>query len=103
MKVLIELSIEHYDLLVAEWHKAPREYAILKNSIVAQDPATNPDRRIVKILCDEDEAISLMNKAITVYPNVAGAIGAAIDLARKLDELFRKYNPYTPPWRHRST
>ncbi|MEX0805814.1 MAG: hypothetical protein WD688_21225 [Candidatus Binatia bacterium] len=82
MKVLIEMSPEHYELFVAECDITSREYSILKNSLVARDPA-EPDRRTIKILCDKEEALQLLDAAKRLYPNAAPAISAGLDRARE--------------------
>ena len=57
-------------------------YTILKNSVVAHKDA-NPNRRVVQILCDEDDALTLLGAARQVYPEVTRTINAAIDRARE--------------------
>lgn len=59
MAVLISIPVEDYDLFTAELPITSREYTVMKNSIVAQDPTADADRRVVQILCDEEEARSL--------------------------------------------
>jgi hypothetical protein len=78
VKVLIEIPPEHYDLFVAECDIASRDYTVLKNSVVANDAPLDPDRRVIQILCDEDEALSLLATASRVYPQVVPAIRAAL-------------------------
>ena len=55
----------------------------MKNSVVPHDQEADPDRRIVQLLCDEDDALKLLGTAILVYPDVVSTIGAAIDRARE--------------------
>jgi hypothetical protein len=83
MKVLIEMPLEHYETFLDVSDITSREYTILKNSVVAQEPVADPGRSIVQILCNEDEALKLLGSAIQIYPEVVQAITAAIDRARK--------------------
>ena len=57
-------------------------YTILKNSVVAHKDA-DPNRRVVQILCDEDDALTLLGATGQVYPEVTRTINAAIDRARE--------------------
>jgi len=52
----------------------------LKNSVVPHDQEADPDRRIVQILCDEEEARQILAAGFQVYPEVTRAIRAAISL-----------------------
>lgn len=76
------MSPEHYELFVAECDITSREYSILKNSIVARDPA-EPGRQAIKILCDKEEALQLLDTAKRLYPKAAPAISAGLGRARQ--------------------
>ena len=78
MEVLISIPVEDYDLFTAELPITSREYTVMKNSIVAQDPTADADRWIVQILCDEDEARSLLALAERVYPAVVPYLRTAL-------------------------
>ena len=82
MKVMIEIPTEHYDLFVAECDQTFQEYSI-QNSVNARDQVGEPDRRVVQIRCDEEEALTLLGAACQVYPDVTRAISTAIDRALK--------------------
>lgn len=81
MKVLINMPVEHYDLFTAELPINSREYTVMKNSIVARHPTSDPDRRVVQILCDEDEARGLLAAAERVYPAVVPSLRAALPVS----------------------
>jgi hypothetical protein len=74
------MSTDHYDLFVAECDKTFRDYSI-QNSVFARDQDAGPDRRIVQILCDEEDALKLLGAAFHVYPEMTSVINAAIDCA----------------------
>lgn len=76
--VLISIPVEDYDLFTAELPITSREYTVMKNSIVAQDPTADLDRRFVQILCDEDEARSLLAISERVYPAIVSCLRAAL-------------------------
>jgi hypothetical protein len=76
--VLINIPVEHYDLFTAELPITSREYTVMKNSIVAQDPTADADRRVVQILCDEEEARSLLAIDERVYPAVVPYLRTAL-------------------------
>ena len=79
MNVLIEMSPEQYELFVAECDIKSPEYSILKNAIVSRE-----DGRAINLLCDENEAIQLLQAARQVYPDAARPIAKAIEQARQL-------------------
>jgi hypothetical protein len=71
VEVLISIPVEDYDLFTAELPITSREYTVMKNSIVAQDPTADGDRRVVQILCDENEARSLLAIGERSFPTFA--------------------------------
>lgn len=82
MKILIEMSPEHYDLFVAECDITSREYSILKNGVVAREP--KEDKPVIEILCDKDEVDRLLDAAKRRYPEALPAIRAGSELPIKL-------------------
>ena len=78
VKILIEMSPENYELFVAECDITSRDYMVLKNGVVAREGTDTG--RVVRILCDQDEAVGLLEIATRRYP----AIREALDLAREL-------------------
>jgi hypothetical protein len=85
MKVLIEMRPEQYDLLVAECDITSPEYSVLKNGIVARDYPSGNGQRLITILCDEGEAMQLLNVAQHRYPDAAPSIERAIRQAPRPD------------------
>ena len=55
------------------------QYMILKNAVIAEEPAVDPERVIIQMVCNEDEALKLLGTAVFVNPEVVRTIGAAID------------------------
>jgi len=83
VKILIEISPEHYDHFVAKCDGESREYAILKNGVVTRDP-NNDETRVIEILCDKEEAMKLRDAASRLCPEAAPVIKDALDLAREV-------------------
>jgi hypothetical protein len=84
VKVLIEITPERYELFLAECDITSREYTILKNGVISRDQSDGRDRRVIEILCDEDEATQLLDAAARLYPDAAPAIAKGLDVAREL-------------------
>jgi hypothetical protein len=51
VKILIDISPEHYDRILSEFTEESRMYAILKNGVVIQDFEGSKEFRTVEILC----------------------------------------------------
>lgn len=83
MKILIDMSPEDYDLFIAECDIKSPAYTILKNAVIAHDPQADPERRSIKILCDEEEAFQLLEAAKRLYPNALPALQRALKTAAK--------------------
>ena len=83
MKVLIELPLDKYEHFIAVCDPTCREYAVLKNSIVLCFTATGPDQRIVKFMCNEDDALKLLISSVMVCEELTGPIAKAIARAHK--------------------
>jgi hypothetical protein len=82
VKILIEMSPENYELFVAECDITSRDYMVLKNGVVAREGTDTG--RVVRILCDQDEAVGLLEIATRRYPEAVPAVREALDLAREL-------------------
>jgi hypothetical protein len=80
VKLVIAISPEHYDPFLKECEIGSREYTSLKNAIVALSSNDGHERRIIQILCDEDEAAHLLDAANRLYPEAAQAILAGMNL-----------------------
>ena len=84
MKILIEITPEHYDGLLETCEESSPEYAILKNGIVARPQEDGLDRRKVVIWCEVGQAARLLAAAERFDPLVAAQIAKEIELAREL-------------------
>lgn len=82
MRTLIEMPVEHYDLLLAECDIASREYSILKNGLVLRTDNSG-EKRVIEILCDKEEAEKLLDAASRLYPKAVPVIEARLDLAHE--------------------
>ena len=82
MKILIDMSLEHYDRFVAKCDIASREYSILTNGVIIRDQKSD-EQRLIAILCDMDEAVRILYAASVLYPDAVPAIKAGINLARE--------------------
>jgi hypothetical protein len=84
MKILIEMSREHYDSLLGRVTKESRLYSTLMNSMILHEPeAIRPtDTITIMTVCEDDEARALLQFAQQCYPEAAYQIEEAIKLAR---------------------
>jgi len=78
MKVLIELSIDHYDRLLEKSDLSSREYEILANGLIVRRPKSDHYERIVEISCGMEDAQKLLDAATRNYPAAVAAIKTAI-------------------------
>ena len=82
MKILIEMSREHYDSLLGQVTKESRLYSTLMSSMILhKSEAIRPTDTIMTV-CEEDEARALLQFAQQFYPDAASQIEEAIRLAR---------------------
>jgi hypothetical protein len=80
MKIMIEMSPEHYDLLLSRVSRYSVGFVLLKNSVVSGGSAK--ENRIVEIACEDSEAQSLLRIAQKVCPEAAIEIEKGVSLAR---------------------
>jgi hypothetical protein len=83
VKIVVAISPKHYDPFLKECQINSREYAILKNTLVASSSNDGQEQRIIEILCDEDEATHLLDAANRLYPEAGQSIWTAINRARR--------------------
>jgi hypothetical protein len=76
MKIEIEMDREHYDALLSHVVKDSREYHLLKNSIIIRYPGML--QSTVLIVCDDQDANTLLKMASQCCPEAASAIEAAM-------------------------
>jgi hypothetical protein len=78
MKVVIELSLDHYDRFLEKCDPSCREYEILKNGLIVRHPKDGHYERIAEIPCEVPEAQILLAAARRLYPGAVSAIEKAI-------------------------
>ncbi len=78
MKMIIEMSVDHYDRFLEKCDASSREYEILKNGLIVSHPQDGHYERIMVIACKVPEAQMLLATARRLYPDAASAIEKAI-------------------------
>jgi len=84
VKILIEITPEHYDGLLETCEVSSPEYGILKNGVVTRPQEDELDRRKIVIWCDVGQAARLLAAAERFDPVAAAQIAKDIELAREL-------------------
>ena len=84
MKILIDISPDHYDRILSEFTEESRMYAILKNGLVIHHFEADKEFRTVEILCEKFHARMILAAAETVCPEAAAQIEEGIRLSRTL-------------------
>jgi hypothetical protein len=84
VKILIDISPEHYDRLLSKFSEESRIYAILKNGLVIHHSETGEELRTVEILCEKFHARMILAVAEMFCPEAAPEIEEAIRLSRTL-------------------
>ena len=84
MKILIDISPEHYDRILSEFTEDSRMYAILKNGLVIHHFEAGNEFRTVEILCDKFHARMILAAAEIFCPEATAQIEEAIRLSRTL-------------------
>jgi hypothetical protein len=74
MKILIELTFQEHQTMLASCLPADREYAILKNALLTPYGENSEDPRTVIILCNSKEAKKITALFKRLFP------GRALDL-----------------------
>jgi hypothetical protein len=83
VKLVIAIASEHYHPFLKECEISSREYVILKNVLFASSSNNGHGRRTIEILCDDDEAVHLLDAAVTLYPEAAQSIWPGINRPRR--------------------
>ena len=85
MKILIDMSTEHYNGLLNKcidtW---PAEYVTLKNGVVIRRQIDGVERRRIAILCEKHQAHNLLILARSLQPPVVEVIRKALDTSQVL-------------------
>jgi hypothetical protein len=84
MKVLIEISPEHYASFLEKCDTDFREYSLLKNGVVLRREVDGTERRMIAILCEQFQAYILLFAARALY------FPAVEDINRSLDPLYER-------------
>jgi hypothetical protein len=84
VKILIDISPEHYDRLLSELTEESTMYAILKNGLVIHHFKAGNEFRTVEILCEKFHARMILAAAEIYCPEAAAEIQEAIRLSRTL-------------------
>ena len=85
MKILIDISPEHYDRITeCEFAEESRMYAILKNGLVIHYFEAGNEFRTVEILCEKFHARMILAAAEMYCPEAVAEIEEAIRLSRTL-------------------
>ena len=80
MKIMIEMSPEHYDRLLSKISQKSVAYNLLKNGVVSGGDAR--ENRLIEIACEEFEARTLLHVAQGLCPEGAIEIDKGVTLAR---------------------
>ena len=81
MKILIEIQFDPYYRFLAACDPTSREREILKNGVEVNDPQ-DPENTIVTVLCESDEAKTLLELAKLICPEAVLDIATSIELSR---------------------
>jgi hypothetical protein len=84
VKILIDISPEHYDRILSEFTEESHIYAILKNGLVIHYFEAGNEFRTVEILCEKYHARMILAAAEMYCPEAAAEIEEAIRLSRTL-------------------
>jgi hypothetical protein len=84
VKILIDISAEHYDRILSEFTEESRIYAILKNGLVLHHFEGGNEFRTVEILCEKYHARMILAAAEMYCPEAVAEIEEAIRLSRTL-------------------
>ena len=84
VKILLDISPQHYDRILSEFDEESRIYAILKNGLVLHHFETDNEIRTVAVLCDKFHARMILAAAEMYCPEAVAEIEEAIRLSRTL-------------------
>ena len=82
MKILLEISPEHYDRLLSGISEKSALYDVLKDGVVIQRTKAGARSRMIEILCDKFHARMLRSLAANLSPQAVPQIEKAIRLSR---------------------
>jgi hypothetical protein len=82
MKILLEISPEHYDRLLRGISEKSVLYGVLKNGVIVQPAKSRTGSKMVEILCDKFHARMIGALAKNLSPQAVPQIEKAIRLSR---------------------
>jgi hypothetical protein len=82
MKILIEMSREHYDSLLGQVTKESRLYSTLMSSLILHKSEAIRPTDTIMTLCEDDDGGALLQFAQQCCPEAASQIEQAIKLPR---------------------
>ena len=82
MKILLEISPEHYDRLLSGVSEKSSLYGVLKNGVVTYPTKAGAGLKMIEILCDKFHARMLRTLAANLSPQAVPQIEKAIRLSR---------------------
>jgi hypothetical protein len=81
MKVLIEISLDHYDRLLDKCdERSCPEFAILKHGTFTRRPNEGRFQRTIQIRCEMEQAKRLLDLAARLCPDAAPDIEKALGI-----------------------
>jgi hypothetical protein len=83
MKIQIEIFPEYYDRLVSQIPTQSTMYAVLKNGLIIDHSEVGWQRKMIYILCEMEEAKSILHIADKVCLGAAAQIAAGINAASR--------------------
>jgi len=78
VKLLLDISAEHFERILGQITEQSRLHSILMNSIVVYDHQDGLRKKVVKILCKASDADKLLDAAKTLCPEAAVEIEKSI-------------------------
>ena len=82
MKILLEISPEHYDRLLSGISEKSLLYAVLKNGVVTHRTGNGTRQKMIEILCEKFHARMLRSLAENLSPQAVPQIDKGIKLSR---------------------
>jgi hypothetical protein len=82
MKIMLEISPEHYDRLLSGVSEKSPLYGVLKDGVVIHRTKAGTRSRMIEILCEKFHARMLRSLAANLSPQAVPQIEKAIRLSR---------------------
>jgi len=82
MKILLEISPEHYDRLLNGISEKSLLYTVLKDGVVTRRADANSGYKMIEILCEKFHARMLLSLAENLSPQAVPQIDKGIRLSR---------------------